>query len=222
MFTGIVEEIGRIVRIKKGVKSSSLTIAGRVIFEDLKIGDSVAVNGVCLTATGFSNGQFTADVMSETLNRSSLGMLRPGSVVNLERAMAADGRFGGHIVSGHIDGTGTITAIEKDDNAIWYTVAAEKKLMHYIVEKGSIAIDGISLTVASITEESFQVSIIPHTAKETILSMKKTGDVVNLENDIVGKYIEHFLTLPKEKESQDKTSKKNELTKELLIRSGFC
>lgn len=222
MFTGIVEEIGRIVRIKKGVKSSSLTIAGRVIFEDLKIGDSVAVNGVCLTATGFSNGQFTADVMSETLNRSSLGMLRPGSVVNLERAMAADGRFGGHIVSGHIDGTGTITAIEKDDNAIWYTVAAEKKLMHYIVEKGSIAIDGISLTVASITEESFQVSIIPHTAKETILSMKKTGDVVNLENDIVGKYIEHFLTLPKEKESQDKTSKKNELTKELLVRSGFC
>lgn len=222
MFTGIVEEIGRIVRIKKGVKSSSLTIAGRVIFEDLKIGDSVAVNGVCLTATGFSNGQFTADVMSETLNRSSLGMLRPGSVVNLERAMAADGRFGGHIVSGHIDGTGTVTAIEKDDNAIWYTVAAEKKLMHYIVEKGSIAIDGISLTVASITEESFQVSIIPHTAKETILSMKKTGDVVNLENDIVGKYIEHFLTLPKEKESQDKTSKKNELTKELLIRSGFC
>lgn len=222
MFTGIVEEIGRIVRIKKGVKSSSLTIAGRVIFEDLKIGDSVAVNGVCLTATGFSNGQFTADVMSETLNRSSLGMLRPGSAVNLERAMAADGRFGGHIVSGHIDGTGTVTAIEKDDNAIWYTVAAEKKLMHYIVEKGSIAIDGISLTVASITEESFQVSIIPHTAKETILSMKKTGDVVNLENDIVGKYIEHFLTLPKEKESQDKTSKKNELTKELLIRSGFC
>lgn len=222
MFTGIVEEIGRIVRIKKGVKSSSLTIAGRVIFEDLKIGDSVAVNGVCLTATGFSNRQFTADVMSETLSRSSLGMLRPGSVVNLERAMAADGRFGGHIVSGHIDGTGTITAIEKDDNAIWYTVAAEKKLMRCIVEKGSIAIDGISLTVASITEESFQVSIIPHTAKETILSMKKTGDVVNLENDIVGKYIEHFLTLPKEKEGQDKASKKNELTKELLIRSGFC
>lgn len=219
MFTGIIEEKGRIVSIKRGMKSSVLQIAGSRIFGDLKIGDSVAVNGVCLTVTGMANGSFTADVMSETLNRSSLGELKVNSAVNLERAMAADGRFGGHIVSGHIDGTGTISKIERDDNAIWYTIKAPGKLMRYIVEKGSIAIDGISLTVAKAGREEFSVSIIPHTIQETILDTKKVGSTVNLENDIVGKYIERFLTWPAEEEKPEE--QKSGITLEFLAKAGF-
>ncbi len=196
MFTGIIEEIGKVVSVRRGAKSSMLMIHAKKIFDDLKIGDSVSTNGVCLTATSIENSCFTADVMNETLNRSSLGSLTAGSSVNLERAMAANGRFGGHIVSGHIDGRGTITRIQRDDNAIWYTIQAEQNVMRYIVEKGSITIDGISLTVASVTREYFCVSVIPHTAKETILSEKRIGAVVNLENDMVGKYIEKFLGEP--------------------------
>ena len=192
MFTGIVEEMGKIVRVEKGAKSSRLTVSGDKIFSDLKLGDSVATNGVCLTVTSFSKGIFTADVMNETLKRSNLGELRQGSMVNLERAMIANGRFGGHIVSGHIDGTGVITKIEQDDIAVWYTIRADRKIMKYIIEKGSVAIDGISLTIAKVTDNDFSVSLIPHTAKETVLGYKKTGDTVNLENDVVGKYIEHF------------------------------
>lgn len=205
MFTGIVEEKGCIRGIRPGAKSCILTIEGNRIFEDLHIGDSVAVNGVCLTATSINGHLFQADVMRETLERSSLGKLRTGSHVNLERAMAANGRFGGHIVSGHIDGTGTITRIEKDDNAIWYTVQAAPQIMRYIVEKGSIAIDGISLTVAKITSTDFSVSIIPHTAQETILSEKKTGDIVNLENDVISKYVEKLLGMaPEDRRSSGK------------------
>lgn len=148
MFTGIIEEIGTIRTINRGAASAVLTIAAETVLKDVHLGDSIAVNGVCLTVTSFSKNQFTADVMHETLNRSSLGTLRPGSHVNLERAMKADGRFGGHIVSGHIDGTGTITDIKKDDNAIWYTIKTPPELMRFIIEKGSITIDGISLTVA--------------------------------------------------------------------------
>lgn len=198
MFTGIVEEKGCIRGIRQGARSCILTIEGRVIFDNLRIGDSVAVNGVCLTATGISGHLFTADVMRESLERSSLGKLRTGSHVNLERAMAAGGRFGGHIVSGHIDGTGSITSILKDDNAIWYTVQATPEIMRYIVEKGSIAIDGVSLTVAKITSSDFSVSIIPHTAQETILSEKKVGDMVNLENDVIAKYVEKLLGMAPE------------------------
>lgn len=216
MFTGIIEEIGEIISIKKGEKSSRLAIKGHVIFDDLKLGDSVAVNGVCLTVTGFANGIFTADVMSETLDRSSLGRLKQNSLVNLERAMPANGRFGGHIVSGHIDGTGIISNIQGDDNAIWYTIKTSQKLMKYIVEKGSIAINGISLTVAKLTMDSFSVSIIPHTAKATTLSALGVGDIVNLENDIVGKYIERFLAFPNEEEKP-----KIKITKEFLAKSGF-
>ncbi len=194
MFTGIVEEIGTIKKVEKGAKSSKLTIEGAKIFDDLKLGDSVAVNGVCLTVTEYTKNTFTADVMNETLSRSNLGDLKNGSRVDLERAMAADGRFGGHIVSGHIDGTGRIVKTEKDDIAVWYTIAADRKIMKYIIEKGSVTIDGISLTVAKVTDTDFSVSIIPHTAKETVLGFKKTGDTVNLENDVVGKYIEHFLS----------------------------
>ena len=155
MFTGIIEEIGKIQNIKKGTKSSVLNINGNKIFEDIHVGDSIAVNGVCLTVTSFAQNTFTADVMNETLSRSSLGSLKIGSFV-----MLANGRFGGHIVSGHIDGVGEIIKIEKDDNAIWYTIGAEDKLMKYIVEKGSIAIDGISLTVSKVDNFSFSVSIV--------------------------------------------------------------
>ena len=190
MFTGIIEEKGKIKAIKRGAASSVLKIEGSIIFDDLRIGDSVAVNGVCLTATKIEGGTFEADVMHETLSRTGLGSLRPGSSVNLERAMAADGRFGGHIVSGHIDGQGTVRDIKRDDNAIWYYIEAPAEIMRYIVEKGSIAIDGISLTVAKVTDTTFAVSIIPHTAAETTLSERKTGDKVNLENDIIGKYVE--------------------------------
>ncbi|WMJ88519.1 riboflavin synthase [Anaerocolumna sp. MB42-C2] len=209
MFTGIIEEIGIVRNIKKGAKSASLIVECKKIFDDLKLGDSVSTNGVCLTVTNISNSSFSADVMNETLSKSSLGSLNIGSRVNLERAMPANGRFGGHIVSGHIDGTGKITSIKKDDIAIWYTIIASPKVMHYIVEKGSIAIDGISLTVAQVTHDSFSVSIIPHTAGETTLSEKNIGSLVNLENDIVGKYIEKF------------SQSNNCITREFLYKNGF-
>lgn len=201
MFTGIIEEKGKIAGVRKGAKSSVLTIEGSVIFSDLKLGDSVAVNGVCLTASSISGMTFSADVMHETLDRSGLGFLRPGSSVNLERAMAAGGRFGGHIVSGHVDAMGTITDIRRDDNAVWYTIGAPRDVMKYIVEKGSITIDGISLTVAAVSADSFKVSVIPHTAKVTTLGERKTGDKVNLENDIIGKYVEKLLFFGPEADS---------------------
>lgn len=215
MFTGIVEEIGKIQNVKKNVKSSVFTIEGNEIFEDINIGDSISVNGVCLTVTRFDNNTFTADVMNETISRSSLGRLKNGSHVNLERAMSANGRFGGHIVSGHIDGTGKITKIEKDDNAIWYTIAVKDNLMKYIVEKGSISIDGISLTIAKVTESDFSVSIIPHTAQETILSHRSVGDIVNIENDIIGKYVEKLITFEKNKKVE------SNITMDFLMKNGF-
>lgn len=194
MFTGIIEEIGRVKDIRKGRASAVLTIEAAKVLEDVALGDSIAVNGVCLTVTSFTKTFFTADVMHETLERSSLGALKAGRAVNLERAMRADGRFGGHIVSGHIDGTGTVAAVESDDNAVWYTIKAPAAVMRYIVEKGSIAIDGTSLTVAGTGADSFSVSVIPHTSANTILSAKRVGDIVNLENDIIGKYVEKLMT----------------------------
>ena len=193
MFTGLVEETGILQHVQRGAKSAVLTIRASVVLEGLRVGDSIAVNGVCLTATACDKSSFTADVMHETLNRSSLGKLAPGSRVNLERAMRADGRFGGHMVAGHVDGTGTVRSVRKDDNAVWYTIAAEPKVLRYIVEKGSIAVDGISLTVAQVTARDFSVSVIPHTAAVTTLSDRRPGDTVNLENDIVGKYVEKLL-----------------------------
>ena len=195
MFTGIVEEMGTVKAIRKGPHSAVVEIQAQVVLEDLHIGDSIAVNGVCLTATAFSPAGFTADVMHETLNRSALATLRPGSRVNLERAMAANGRFGGHIVSGHIDGTGTIASQKREDNAVWVKIKTPAPLLRYIVEKGSIAIDGVSLTVAAVTDTDFSVSIIPHTGAQTILLGKKPGDPVNLECDVIGKYVEK-LTAP--------------------------
>lgn len=209
MFTGIVEEIGQIRTVKKGAKSAKLTIQGNVIFSDLRLGDSVATNGVCLTVAEIKDNQFTTDVMNETLARSSIGELKVGSSVNLERALSANSRFGGHIVLGHIDGVGKISGIKHDDNAIWYTIKTDPNLLRYIIEKGSITMDGISLTVAKVGRDNFLVSIIPHTAKKTILYQKKIGSVVNLENDIIGKYIEKFTFVPKG------------VTKELLLKNGF-
>ena len=216
MFTGIVEEMGQIRSIVRGASSAVLSIEANLILEDLKIGDSVAVSGVCLTATSIGAGGFTADVMHETLNRSSLGALQKGSHVNLERAMLANGRFGGHIVSGHIDGTGTIGSIQKDDNALWYTILADAKLLRYIVEKGSVTIDGISLTVADVQSDRFAVSLIPHTAKVTVLGEKRTGDIVNLETDIIGKYVEKLM-----KPAVEETKQKSGITMEFLAENGF-
>ena len=195
MFTGIIEEVGTVRRIERGAKGARLTIGAKTVLEDTKIGDSIATNGVCLTVVSQTCDSFSADVMAESLRRSSLGTLQGGSPVNLERAMAANGRFGGHIVSGHIDGTGTIASQKREDNAVWVKVKTPAPLLRYIVEKGSIAIDGVSLTVAAVTETDFSVSIIPHTGAQTILLGKKPGDPVNLECDVIGKYVEK-LTVP--------------------------
>ena len=197
MFTGIIEEVGTVKAVQRSGNNSFIRIQADKILSDVHLGDSIAVNGVCLTVTKFDGSIFQADVMNETLNRSSLGGLKTGSIVNLERAMSANGRFGGHIVSGHIDGTGNIINIKNDGIAIWYTIKANNNIMRYIVEKGSVAIDGISLTVAEVGKSNFSVSIIPHTSGQTILSSKKVGDIVNLENDIIGKYIEKLMNTAK-------------------------
>ena len=215
MFTGIVEEMGTIRSIRKGSHSAILEIQAKVVLEDIHIGDSIAVNGVCLTATSFTANSFTADVMHETLNRSSLASLKPGSRVNLERAMAANGRFGGHIVSGHVDGLGTILSTLRDDNAIWYTIGTSPEVLRYIVEKGSITIDGISLTVARVDSQSFSISAIPHTVAVTVLQDRKPGDKVNLETDIIGKYVKKLL-LPKETPKEE-----SGITWDFLVKYGF-
>jgi len=198
MFTGIIEEIGNVKALNRNSASSQITINAKKILTDVHLGDSIAVNGVCLTVVRFSNTEFTVDVMNETYSRSSLDSLRIGSQVNLERAMSMNGRFGGHIVSGHIDGVGKIKSTRKDGNAIWYEIYTSRDILNGIVEKGSIAIDGISLTVAGKGTESFSVSIIPHTLEQTILKDKRPGQLVNLENDLIGKYVESFLTNSKD------------------------
>lgn len=216
MFTGIVEEIGEIKSIKKGSKSSVLTIKASKVLEDTAIGDSIMTNGVCLTVTDMSAGEFKADVMAETLNRTALNSLTQGSRLNLERALNLQTRLGGHMVSGHIDGTGIIKNFRKDDNAVWVTIETEEKLLRYIIEKGSIAIDGISLTVATVSDKDFQVSIIPHTANETTLLSHKVGDQVNLEVDLIGKYVEKLLGLSSE------TDNKEKITQAYLKTNGFA
>ncbi len=198
MFTGIVEELGTVRSLRRTSSESRLRIGAKKILSDIHVGDSIAVNGVCLTVVLFSEGEFTVDVMNETFMRSSLGSLRIGDEVNLERAMAADGRFGGHIVSGHIDGTARIKSIINDGNAKWYEINAGSELIEGIVMKGSVAIDGISLTVSKVTAQSFAVSIIPHTLDATVLRYKRPGDVVNIETDIIGKYVKQFVKEGKE------------------------
>jgi len=217
LFTGIVEEVGEIRGIKKGEKSSILSIKANKVIEDVKLGHSICTNGVCLTVTNIYGNIFDADVMAETLRRSNLGELKVGSKVNLERALSAKGRFGGHIVSGHIDGVGKIVSLEKEDNAIWVTIEAKENILQYIVEKGSIAIDGISLTVAYVDDKVFKVSVIPHTGKETILLSKTSEDTVNLECDVIGKYVEKLLTF----QSGKKVEKKDSINEDFLKENGF-
>lgn len=214
MFTGIIEETGELIRLIQGSDSAVLTIRARKVLEGTSVGDSIAVNGVCLTVTRIDASGFDADVMPETLRRSSLGKLSAGSRVNLERAMAADGRFGGHIVAGHVDGTGIIRDIRTERNAVVYNVAADPGLLRYVVEKGSIAIDGISLTVAAVTERELTVSVIPHTREVTNLRERKTGDIVNLETDIIGKYVERLL-------QHEQKEEKSGITMDLLAENGF-
>jgi len=216
MFTGIVEETGTIKNISLDGRSGSIRVIAERVMEKTELGDSIAVNGVCLTVTSKTDKGFTADVMAETLRRSNLGQLKPGDKVNLERAMAADGRFGGHIVSGHIDGTGTVAKLEKEGNATWVYIKASEEILKFIVEKGSICLDGISLTVAKLGEGDFAVSIIPHTAGHTTLLDKKIGDVINIENDIVGKYVHRLIGF----ESAG-PEHKSRITEDFLREHGF-
>lgn len=215
MFTGIIEEVGVISRLSLSGNSGRIDVKASKVLEGTKIGDSIAVNGVCLTVTNLKPSGFIADVMPETITRSSLNILTTGSLVNLERAMPVDGRFGGHIVSGHIDGTGIIEEIYRDENAVRISIRAANDIMQLIVEKGSITIDGISLTVASADEDSFSVSVIPHTLAETSLIKKEIGNPVNLETDIIGKYVQKLL------KSSSSEVDSNELTIEYLKEMGF-
>jgi riboflavin synthase len=214
MFTGIIEEVGKVRTIKLGQDWCVLEIEAKVMLSDIKIGDSISVNGVCLTVTRYTEQLFSVDVMPETLKQTSLSSLKNGSPVNLERAMAAGGRFGWHFVSGHVDATGTIVSKKIYGNAVLYEIETAQSSLRYIIPKGSIAVDGISLTVVSTTPESFSISIIPHTLGQTVLQHKGKGDVVNLECDMIGKYVERFVTgKQSEKESQ--------ITTEFLVNNGF-
>lgn len=217
IFTGIIEELGVVKSIAINGASGCITIKAKKVLEGIQLGDSIAVNGTCLTVTSINSDGFSADVMAETVRRTSLSQVGKGDMVNLERAMILNGRFGGHIVSGHIDGTGTITKYTKEENAIWVTIKAPDEILDLIVEKGSICIDGISLTVATVSDRDFQVSIIPHTAKETTLIHKKVGSLVNLENDIVGKYIKKLM----ENKQEEQAKKASGLTMEMLEEYGL-
>ena len=214
---GIIEELGVVKSIAINGASGCITIKAKKVLEGTQLGDSIAVNGTCLTVTSINSDGFSADVMAETVKRTSLSQVGKGDLVNLERAMILNGRFGGHIVSGHIDGTGTITKYTKEENAIWVTIKAPDEILDLIVEKGSICIDGISLTVATVSDQDFQVSIIPHTAKETTLIHKKVGSLVNLENDIVGKYIKKLM----ENNQEEQAKKASGLTMEMLEEYGL-
>ena len=193
MFTGIIEEIGTVVAMTRGARSFSLEVRAQKVLEDTKIGDSISTNGDCLTVTELSENSFKADVMPETVSRTALQELTTGSLVNLERALSLQTRLGGHIVTGHIDGTGRISQRRNDDNALWISIECAPSLLRHIVEKGSITIQGVSLTVARVDESSFAVSLIPHTQSVTTLHNLRIGSLVNLETDIIAKYVEKML-----------------------------
>ncbi|AKF95764.1 riboflavin synthase [Brevibacillus laterosporus] len=193
MFTGIIEEVGTITGFLTSQKAGSLHINARLVVEGSKIGDSIAVNGVCLTVTEFTANGFVVDVMPETLKRTNLGELRNGELVNLERAMSIGDRLGGHLVSGHVDGKGRMLSKRQNENAILFEIEAGAGIQRYLIPQGSITVDGISLTVVAIKANSFSVSVIPHTAAVTTLGKKQVGDCVNLENDVIGKYVERLL-----------------------------
>lgn len=218
MFTGIIEEIGTISTIKQTRESIVMTIDAMKILEDVQLGDSIAVNGVCLTVTSFTKKQFTVDVMPETVKATSLRTLKGGSMVNLERAMAAGGRFGGHFVSGHADGVGVIKSKKPFENAVYYDIEVGSELLQYIIYKGSVTVDGTSLTVFGITENSFTISLIPHTFRETVIGYKGAGDVVNIECDMLGKYVDHILS---RKLNSSSSNGKSNITAQFLEENGF-
>lgn len=215
MFTGIIEDKGKVAAVKKGGKSAELHIHSDVIPGDLKVGDSVAINGVCLTVTYFDNNSFTVDAVPETMNRSNLKDLRAGSPVNLERALRVGDRMGGHMVSGHVDSKGMVQSVEQEDNAVWFTISMDAEFIRYVIPKGSVAIDGISLTVVDVSEGAFTVSVIPHTLKETALASLTKGDEVNIECDMTAKYIERFLAFRNDEKP------KKDITMDYLKENGY-
>lgn len=215
MFTGLVEEVGTIQAITRSTKSAKITIKASIVLEGVKLGDSISTNGVCLTVTDFSTSHFTVDVMAETMRRSNLKNLSSGDEINLERALRLGDRLGGHMVSGHIDGVGIISKYENEDNAVWITIRTSPEILKYIVEKGSIAIDGVSLTVAYVDDASFKVSIIPHTKDVTTLLRRKIGSEINLECDMVGKYIEKLIF------AKEQTTMKKGIDLNFLNENGF-
>ena len=214
MFTGIIEELGIVSRLNRGSNSCQISIQASKVLEDVKLGDSIAINGVCLTVTSFDRGQFAADMMAETLAKTNLNDLGSGQRVNLERAARLGDRMGGHLVQGHVDAVGKIIEQQTVDIAKVLRINAPQEILDYLVAKGSVAIDGISLTVVAVFPDSFTVSIIPHTAKMTTLGFKKTGDTVNLETDIIGRYVEKLLR-------RNGTQYKSGLSSEFLAEHGF-
>lgn len=216
MFTGIVEEIGTYSGIRKSGDLYEITIDAKKILSDVQLGDSIAINGVCLTVKFFTTSKFTADVMPETLKATNIGMLQIGSKVNLERAMAAGGRFGGHFVSGHVDGTGIIVRKKRVENAVYYDIEVNEQLAQKMLLKGSVAVDGTSLTLFGVASHSFTISLIPHTMQETIIGQKQIGDMVNIESDMIGKYVHHFLN------GTNNNEKGPSLTKSFLEENGFA
>lgn len=216
MFTGIIEELGTIRGVSLTKDGGELQIAATTVLGGTKLGDSIAVNGTCLTVTKLEKDGFTAFVMAESLRRTNLGSLKRGSVVHLERAMAADGRFGGHMVTGHIDGQGTFLSLKPEGQAVVLTIGADPEILSGIVEKGSIAIDGTSLTVMDVGKDSFRVGIIPHTGGHTALLDRPKGYACNLETDVIGKYIQKFLA-----KNTESTPKKSTLTIDFLRENGF-
>lgn len=221
MFTGLVEEVGRMRNVYRQGEAMKLTIGASIVTQGAALGDSIAVNGVCLTVTSFDGSSFTADVMPETFKKSSLYTLKPGDPINLERAMMAGSRFGGHIVQGHVDGTGKVVSRHTNANAVVFAIEADDpELMRYIIPKGSITIDGISLTVVATSESGLTVSIIPHTLAETALAVRQPGDMVNLESDIIGKYVDHLLHYRGAEESRQVRPKAG-MTADYLSQHGF-
>ena len=193
MFTGIIEELGTVKGVRRQSEGIRLSVTAKLVMDGMKTGDSIAVNGVCLTVTEFDNISFTADVSGETVKRSNLGKHRAGDKVNLERPMKLSDRLGGHLVAGHVDGIGVVRGVERKGGMLLFTFEVPTEVQQYLIQKGSIAIDGISLTVNKVNGNRYTVTVIPHTADMTTLGFKKTGDMVNLEADMIGKYVERFI-----------------------------
>lgn len=215
MFTGIIEEMGTVEKMNRvSEQSVEMTLSSAKIMEDVHVGDSISVNGICLTVTNYSSANFQVDVMPETIKSTSLNALTEGSKVNLERSMAANGRFGGHFVSGHVDGTGKITRKQKQENAIYYDIEIPEELAKFFMMKGSVAVDGISLTVFDVGQSTFTISLIPHTVEETVLGEKSEGDVVNIECDMLAKHVQNLL-------NHQLTDQKDGINQAFLNRNGL-